>query len=61
MTLGLWHLMHLPGEPDNNPTITANVGDKIIFDVINDGKSFHAFGVTLDTEGFAGIYTQVLK
>ncbi|MDB3957113.1 plastocyanin/azurin family copper-binding protein [Candidatus Nitrosopelagicus sp.] len=45
----------LPGEADNNPTITANVGDKIIFDVINDGKSFHAFGVTLDTEGFAGI------
>ncbi|MBT3761681.1 MAG: multicopper oxidase domain-containing protein [Candidatus Nitrosopelagicus sp.] len=45
----------LPGEADNNPTITANVGDKIIFDVINDGKSFHAFGVTADTEGFAGI------
>ena len=43
----------LPG--DNNPTITANVGDKIIFDVVNDGKSFHAFGVTADTEGFAGI------
>ena len=45
----------LPGEADNNPTITANVGDKIIFDVVNDGKSFHAFGVTADTEGFAGI------
>ena len=45
----------LPGEPDNNPTITANVGDKIIFDVINDGKSFHAFGVTADTEGFGNI------
>ena len=45
----------LPGESDNNPTITANVGDKIIFDVVNDGKSFHAFGVTTDTEGFAGI------
>ena len=45
----------LPGEAGNNPTITANVGDKIVFDVINDGKSFHAFGVTLDTEGFAGI------
>ena len=45
----------LPGESDNNPTITANVGDKIIFDVVNDGKSFHAFGVTADTEGFAGI------
>ena len=46
----------LPGEADNNPTITANVGDKIIFDVINDGKSFHAFGVTADTEGFGNIF-----
>jgi len=45
----------LPGEPDNNPTIQANVGDKIIFDVINDGKSFHAFGVTKSEEGFSGI------
>tara|TARA_Y100000590_G_scaffold185628_1_gene211542 strand:+ start:946 stop:1923 length:978 start_codon:yes stop_codon:yes gene_type:complete len=46
----------LPGEPDNNPTITANVGDKIIFDVVNDGKSFHAFGVTSDEEGFGNLY-----
>ena len=46
----------LPGEVGNNPTITANVGDKIIFDVINDGKSFHAFGVTADDEGFEGIF-----
>ena len=38
----------LPGEPDNNPTINAKVGDRIIFDIINAGKSFHAFGVTLD-------------
>jgi nitrite reductase (NO-forming) len=45
----------LPGEAGNNPTITANVGDKIIFDVINDGKSFHAFGVTAADEGFGGI------
>jgi nitrite reductase (NO-forming) len=45
----------LPGEEGNNPTITANVGDKIVFDVINDGKSFHAFGVTAADEGFAGI------
>jgi len=29
-----------------NPTINANVGDKIVFDVKNDGKSFHAFAVT---------------
>ena len=46
----------LPGEEGNNPTITANVGDKIIFDVINDGKSFHAFGVTADTEGFGNLF-----
>ena len=45
----------LPGEPDNNPTINAKVGDRIIFDIINIGKSFHAFGVTLDEEGFGGI------
>src|SRR3989304_6562326 len=35
----------LPGEPDNNPTINAEVGDKIIFNVENAGKSFHAFGI----------------
>ena len=46
----------LPGEVGNNPTITANVGDKIIFDVVNDGKSFNAFGVTADEEGFEGIF-----
>ena len=45
----------LPGEADNNPEIHANVGDKIIFDVSNDGKSFHAFGVTAADEGFTGI------
>ena len=45
----------LPGDPNNNPTINAEVGDKIIFDVVNDGKSFHAFGVTASDEGFAGI------
>ena len=46
----------LPGEEGNNPTITANVGDRIMFDVVNDGKSFHAFGVTADEEGFEGIF-----
>ena len=46
----------LPGEEGSNPTIQANVGDKIIFNVDNAGKSFHAFGVTSDEEGFAGIY-----
>ena len=45
----------LPGEPDNNPTINMNVGDKVIFNVVNDGKSFHSFGVTKDAEGFGGI------
>ena len=40
----------LPGDPNNNPTINAEVGDKIIFDVVNDGKSFHAFGVTASDE-----------
>ena len=45
----------LPGESSNNPTITANVGDKIVFDVVNAGKSFHAFGVTAEDEGFEGI------
>ena len=45
----------LPGEPDNNPTINMEVGDKVVFDIINDGKSFHSFGVTLDEEGFGGI------
>ena len=45
----------LPGEPDNNPTIEMNVGDKVIFNVDNAGVSFHSFGVTKDTEGFGGI------
>jgi len=47
----------LPGEEGHNPVINANVGDKIIFNVANAGKSFHAFGVTADTEGFAGIFS----
>jgi nitrite reductase (NO-forming) len=42
-------------EPGANPTIEMSVGDKVVFDVVNDGMSFHAFGVTKDTEGFAGI------
>jgi nitrite reductase (NO-forming) len=45
----------LPGEPDNNPTINMNVGDKVVFNVENVGKSFHSFGVTKDAEGFAGL------
>jgi len=45
----------LPGEDGHNPTIHMSVGDKVIFNVDNAGKSFHAFGVTQDTEGFAGL------
>jgi len=45
----------LPGELGNNPTINAKVGDRIIFNILNAGKSFHAFGVTLNEEGFGGI------
>ena len=41
----------LPGEEGNNPEIQANVGDKIIFDVTNGGKTFHSFGVTDSAEG----------
>ena len=45
----------LPGEEGHNPTINANVGDEIVFNVANGGKSFHAFGVTKVGEGTAGI------
>ncbi len=45
----------LPGEPDNNPTIYMNKGDKVIFNVDNAGQSFHSFGVTSESEGVAGI------
>ena len=45
----------LPGEEGHNPVINANVGDEIVFNVANAGKSFHAFGVTKADEGFAGI------
>ena len=41
----------LPGEPNNNPEIHAGVGDKVVFDVSNAGKSFHAFAVTDSAEG----------
>ena len=42
----------IPGESGANPTINMEVGDKVIFNVVNDGVSFHAFGVTADEEGF---------
>src|SRR5574338_126115 len=45
----------LAGEEGHNPEVHANVGDKVEFVVTNKGKSFHAFGVTADAEGFEGI------
>ena len=45
----------LPGEDGHNPTINVDVGDRIIFNVANAGISFHAFGVTRDETGYAGI------
>ena len=45
----------LPGESDNNPTINMGVGDKVVFNVDNAGKSFHSFGVTAESTGFGGI------
>ena len=45
----------LPGEPDNNPSINMEVGDKVVFNVDNAGKSFHSFGVTTEDEGFGGV------
>ena len=45
----------LPGEEGNNPDIHANVGDKIEFSVVNDGISFHSFGVTPAEAGFSDI------
>ena len=46
----------LLGEPGANPTITASVGDKIVFDIVSDGISFHALGVTAEESGVAGIF-----
>lgn len=45
----------LAGEEGHNPEVHANVGDKVEFVVTNQGKSFHAFGVTEAAEGFEGI------
>jgi len=38
-------------DPNHNPTINANVGDKLVFDVKNSGKSFHAFAITDSATG----------
>ncbi len=32
-----------------------SVGEKVVFNVVNDGRSFHSFGVTANDEGFSGI------
>ena len=45
----------LPGEEGNNPELYMDVGDKMIFNVESSGVSFHAFGVTQETEGVDGI------
>lgn len=45
----------LPGEEGHNPDIQASVGDRIEFLIANNGKSFHAFGVTAAEEGFEGV------
>ena len=45
----------LPGEEGSNPTISASVGDEIVFDVVNDGITLHAFGVTQEEEGISGV------
>ena len=45
-----------PGEPGHNPTIEVDAGDRILFDVVNDGISFHSFAVTSDEEGTGGVY-----
>ena len=45
----------LPGEEGNNPQIDMNVGDKLEFNIVSSGVSFHAFGVTKDTEGVGNI------
>lgn len=44
------------GEPGANPTITASVGDKIVFNIVSEGISFHALGVTAEESGVAGIF-----
>ena len=41
------------GQTGANPEVDANVGDKIVFDVTNGGKTFHAFAVT-DSESGPG-------
>ena len=45
----------LPGEEGNNPTIEMDIGDKAVFNVESTGISFHAFAVTKETEGIAGV------
>lgn len=44
------------GEPGANPTIHAQVGDKLVFNVVSEGISFHSFGVTTEESGIEGIF-----
>jgi nitrite reductase (NO-forming) len=38
-------------DPNHNPTVNATVGDELVFDVKNSGKSFHAFAITDSATG----------
>ncbi|MXX20647.1 MAG: multicopper oxidase domain-containing protein [Cenarchaeum sp. SB0665_bin_23] len=44
------------GEPGANPTINAQAGDKLVFNVVSEGMSFHSFGVTADESGTGGLF-----
>jgi len=45
----------LPGKQGHNPEIKVKRGDVVKITTTNLGKSFHAFGVTKEAEGFSGI------
>ena len=45
----------LPGENGHNPELKVKSGDIITIKSINNGKSFHAFGITKDPEDFNNI------
>ena len=42
-------------EPGVNPTIEMSVGDRVVFNVVNDGMSFHAFGVVSNPDDFNSV------
>ena len=41
----------LPGEENSNPTFHMHIGDKAVFEVVNEGKTPHAFGITASPQG----------